>query len=122
MLTQELDVIFTALFLLSGLIIGSLLNVFVYRIPLMHANPDNKKRLNLFWPRSQCRNCCETVRWQHNIPIISYLFLKGKGLKNELTHLKNNWTMKLEVHPSVTNPDGSILKMESVARVIAAHD
>jgi 16S rRNA (guanine527-N7)-methyltransferase len=51
-----------------------------------------------------------------------YLFLKGKDLKNELTHLKNNWTMKLEVHPSVTNPDGSILKMESVARVIAAHD
>lgn len=51
-----------------------------------------------------------------------YLFLKGKNLKNELTHLKNNWTMRLEVHPSVTNPDGSILKMESVTRVIAAHD
>ena len=55
-------------------------------------------------------------------PNTIYLFLKGKDLKNELTHLKNNWTMKLEVHPSVTNPDGSILKMESVARVIAAHD
>lgn len=51
-----------------------------------------------------------------------YLFLKGKDLKNELTNLKNNWKMNWEVHPSVTNPDGSILKMESVARVIAAHD
>lgn len=51
-----------------------------------------------------------------------YLFLKGKDLKNELTDLKKNWKMNWEVHPSVTNPDGSILKMESVARVIAAHD
>jgi 16S rRNA (guanine527-N7)-methyltransferase len=51
-----------------------------------------------------------------------YLFLKGKDLKIELTNLKKNWKMNWEVHPSVTNPDGSILKMESVARVIAAHD
>jgi 16S rRNA (guanine527-N7)-methyltransferase len=51
-----------------------------------------------------------------------YLFLKGKDLKNELTDLKKNWKMNWEVHPSVTNPDGSILKMESVARVITAHD
>lgn len=55
-------------------------------------------------------------------PNTIYLFLKGKDWKNELTHLKNNWKMKLEVHPSVTNPVGSILKMESVARVISAHD
>jgi len=55
-------------------------------------------------------------------PNTLYLFLKGKNLKNELTHLKNNWRMQLEIHPSVTNPDGSILKMESVTRVIAAHD
>jgi len=51
-----------------------------------------------------------------------YLFLKGKDLKNELAHLKYNWKMKLEVHPSVTNPDGTILKMESIARVIDAYD
>jgi hypothetical protein len=43
-------------------------------------------------------------------------------LKNELTHLKKNWKIKLEVLPSVTNLDGSILKMESVTRVDAAHD
>jgi 16S rRNA (guanine527-N7)-methyltransferase len=55
-------------------------------------------------------------------PNTIYLFLKGKDLKNELTHLKNNWRMKCEVHPSLTNPGGSILKMESVTRVITAHD
>lgn len=97
MLTQELDVIFTALFLLSGLIIGSLLNVFIYRIPLMHADPDNKKRLNLFWPRSQCRNCFETVRWQHNIPIISYLFLKGK-----CSYCKSSISIQYPIIESIT--------------------
>ena len=55
-------------------------------------------------------------------PNTIYLFLKGKDLKNELTHLNNNWRLNWEVHPSLTNPDGSILKMESVARVITAHD
>lgn len=55
-------------------------------------------------------------------PNTIYLFLKGKDLKNELTCLKNNWNIKSEIYPSVTSPDGSILKMESVTRVSAAHD
>jgi 16S rRNA (guanine527-N7)-methyltransferase len=55
-------------------------------------------------------------------PNSTYLFLKGKNLRNELTHLKKNWKMKLEVLPSLTNLDGSILKMESVTRLNAAHD
>lgn len=55
-------------------------------------------------------------------PNTIYLFLKGKGLKNELTYLKNNWSMDVEVHPSATSPDGAILKMESVVHVRAAHD
>lgn len=50
------------------------------------------------------------------------IFSKGRGLKNELTEIKNKWTMKSEIHPSETNPDGAIVKLESVIRVDASHD
>ena len=48
-------------------------------------------------------------------PTTTYLFLKGSGFKNELTDVKNNW--KMEFHPSMTNPDGAIIQMESVNSV-----
>ena len=98
MLTQELDVTITALFILGGLIIGSLLNVVVYRIPLMLANPDNKKNLNLFFPRSKCRNCHKSIKFQHNIPIISYLLLKGK-----CSFCKNSISIQYPIIESITS-------------------
>ena len=49
-------------------------------------------------------------------------FFKGKDFKNELTHIKNNWSMQLETHPSLTQRDGVILQLESVTRVHAPND
>jgi len=52
-----------------GLIIGSFLNVCIYRIPL------KKSIVN---PPSGCPGCGERIRFYDNIPIISYIILKGK--------------------------------------------
>ena len=50
-----------------GLCFGSFLNVLILRLPL------NQSILT----RSQCPNCKHTIYWYHNIPLLSYLFLKG---------------------------------------------
>ncbi len=53
-----------------GCIIGSFLNVCIYRIP---------KGENLAYPPSHCPNCGYKIKWYENIPILSYVFLlRGK--------------------------------------------
>lgn len=52
-----------------GLIIGSFTNVLIYRLPL---------GVGLFLPRSFCPGCKKTVYWYENIPVLSFLFLRGK--------------------------------------------
>jgi leader peptidase (prepilin peptidase)/N-methyltransferase len=52
-----------------GLIIGSFLNVCIYRIP---------EKISLMWPGSKCINCDKPIVWYDNIPVLSYLLLMGK--------------------------------------------
>ncbi|MFQ5965017.1 MAG: prepilin peptidase [Candidatus Scalinduaceae bacterium] len=52
-----------------GVTIGSFLNVCIYRIP---------KELSLLWPVSSCGYCNTAIVWYDNIPVLSYLFLKGR--------------------------------------------
>lgn len=54
---------------LLGLIIGSFLNVVIYRLPI---------QLNLCWPRSNCPLCHHPISILENIPILSYLVLRGR--------------------------------------------
>lgn len=54
---------------LFGLVIGSFLNVVIYRMP---------RDLSLVKPRSQCPGCQAPVQWFQNLPLVSYLFLGGK--------------------------------------------
>ena len=54
---------------LFGLILGSFLNVCIYRIP---------RRESVVWPGSHCPSCGAPVRPYDNIPLVSYLLLKGK--------------------------------------------
>ncbi|WP_329907627.1 A24 family peptidase [Serratia quinivorans] len=90
---------------LVGLCVGSLLNVVIYRLPLMmqqeettfvmdyltrHTSavptpagksifPDkNRAALNLFLPRSHCPNCKHTVACYDNIPLLGWLLLAGR--------------------------------------------
>lgn len=85
------DTAATILAVIIGLAIGSFINVLVYRLPLiMHRAWDNylaqatgqamphKGKLNFFTPRSHCPHCKKAVPAKHNIPIISYLVLKGR--------------------------------------------
>ena len=72
--------------LLLSLLFGSVLNVVIYRLPLMlhrrwqaqYAINKDAQAINLFFPRSFCRHCKHTVAIWHNIPLLSYALLKGK--------------------------------------------
>lgn len=52
-----------------GTMIGSFLNVVIYRIP---------KGESIIFPASKCQSCQTPLKWYHNIPIFSWLFLGGK--------------------------------------------
>ncbi|MDO8251832.1 MAG: A24 family peptidase [Rhodoferax sp.] len=78
-------------FCVLGLLIGSFLNVVVYRLPMMleaqwktecaelsGAESPSAEKFNLSVPRSRCQQCNHQIRWYENIPVVSYLFLRGK--------------------------------------------
>lgn len=52
-----------------GLLIGSFLNVVILRLPLKE---------DLVFERSHCPRCKSQLKWFHNIPVLSFLFLRGK--------------------------------------------
>ena len=54
---------------IAGAVTGSFANVCIYRIPL---------RQSIVLPSSHCIHCEEPIRWYDNIPIFSYLVLKGR--------------------------------------------
>ena len=54
---------------LVGLCVGSFLNVVIYRLPL---------KMSLAKPDSHCPKCKTPIKWYDNIPIISYILLRGK--------------------------------------------
>ncbi len=55
-----------------GLMIGSFLNVVIYRLP---------KDESVVFPRSHCTVCGVLINWYHNIPVLSYFMLRGKCAK-----------------------------------------
>jgi leader peptidase (prepilin peptidase)/N-methyltransferase len=55
--------------LVFGLIIGSFLNVCIHRLPINES---------LLAPSSRCPSCRHPVRWRDNIPVISFLVLRGR--------------------------------------------
>ena len=59
----------TILILIYGLIIGSFLNVCIYRIP---------REESIAFPASHCPSCSHKLKWYDNIPLFSYLILRGK--------------------------------------------
>jgi leader peptidase (prepilin peptidase) / N-methyltransferase len=80
---------------LLGLILGSFLNVVVHRLPrqldrqsrawaqdLLSLGPDAEDAAppyNLAWPPSHCPRCETPLRWFHNLPLVSWLALRGRS-------------------------------------------
>jgi len=58
-----------SLMFLIGAIVGSFLNVCIVRLP---------QEQSVVIPRSHCQNCKKTISWHDNIPLMSYLFLRGR--------------------------------------------
>jgi len=52
-----------------GLVIGSFLNVCIYRLPLDQS---------IVWPASRCTSCGRELNWFENIPVLSYAVLGGR--------------------------------------------
>lgn len=91
-LFQQNSVVFYTFVVLVGLSIGSFLNVVIYRFPIMLENdwksqcrelleleqPDNEPAVTLSSPASTCPSCGHKIRAWENIPLLSYLFLKGR--------------------------------------------
>jgi len=64
-----IDITLGSLVFIFGIMIGSFLNVVIYRIP---------KNESIAFPASKCQSCQTPLKWYHNIPIFSWLFLGGK--------------------------------------------
>jgi len=85
--------------IILGLLVGSFLNVVIHRLPIMlkkqwrkdcllfladngdisaTANNTVEEKVNLFLPRSQCPHCGHAISAWENIPVLSYLLLRGK--------------------------------------------
>ncbi len=106
LLMQQNIAIFSAIVFAIGLLIGSFLNVVIHRLPIMmqreftiaakeHMRVDlteeemgwEKEKFNLVVPRSRCPKCGRQITAFENIPVISYLLLKGKcfGCKSKIS-------------------------------------
>jgi len=83
--------IWAAVAALLGLMVGSFLNVVIYRLPIMMQREweqqaaevtgqaiEHNGTFNLSTPRSRCPHCGHAITAIENIPVISYLFLGGK--------------------------------------------
>jgi leader peptidase (prepilin peptidase)/N-methyltransferase len=90
-LLQDTPALFVSLCGLLGLLVGSFLNVVIYRLPKimerewraqcaeLHGQPDAPSEpFNLRIPRSACPHCGHQISALENIPVISYLLLRGK--------------------------------------------
>jgi leader peptidase (prepilin peptidase) / N-methyltransferase len=56
---------------------GSFFTMLVYRLPRMIKKQEQGK-FNLCFPASHCPQCKTPLKWWHNIPIVSYLLLRGR--------------------------------------------
>ena len=59
----------TVVFVCFGLVVGSFLNVCIYRIP---------RHESVVWPASHCATCNRSLAWYENVPVVAWLTLGGR--------------------------------------------
>jgi leader peptidase (prepilin peptidase)/N-methyltransferase len=92
-LVQTSPLVYSLLAAVFGLVIGSFLNVVIHRLPIMlmrrwqqdcqdltgqEANPPAHEKFDLVTPRSRCPHCGHGITALENIPVVSYLWLRGR--------------------------------------------
>ncbi|MGL6572746.1 prepilin peptidase [Aeromonas hydrophila] len=90
---HSLPWLYFSLVFLFSLMIGSFLNVVIHRLPIMlerewqaeylgyfnpEIQPQQEERYNLMVPRSACPHCGHAITAMENIPLLSWLWLKGR--------------------------------------------
>jgi leader peptidase (prepilin peptidase)/N-methyltransferase len=124
-----------------GLLVGSFLNVVIYRLPKMleqqwaaecaeaaGKEPPAAEVFNLVRPRSRCRQCGHIIRWYENVPVVSYLVLRGKcsdcgtpiGLRYPLVELATAALFAFCVRRWGITPEGAAWCLFSAAIVALA--
>ena len=75
--------VFYGFSILIGGIMGSFLNVVIYRLPIMEGvsgkEIDGVKDISLLYPSSYCPNCKEKIKTRYNIPMFGYFIVRGKS-------------------------------------------
>lgn len=66
---MAIEFFYQATVFMFGMIVGSFLNVCIVRMP---------EEKSVIFPSSHCPSCKKSLKWFHNIPFISWLFLRGK--------------------------------------------
>jgi len=113
---QSSPELLTILVLIIGLLVGSFLNVVIYRLPVMmdigwkkeckefldiEDTESNDEAFNLMVPLSRCPSCSSAIKPHQNIPVFSYLFLKGK-CSNCKTHIALRYPL-IEAFTGITS-------------------
>ncbi|HGE8267296.1 TPA: A24 family peptidase [Aeromonas hydrophila] len=90
---HSLPWLYFSLVFLFSLMIGSFLNVVIHRLPIMlerewqaeylgyfnpETQPQQEERYNLMVPRSACPHCGHAITAMENVPLLSWLWLKGR--------------------------------------------
>lgn len=78
--------VFAGVSLLLGLLVGSFLNVVAHRLPIMlqrqwqtdHGTDTPHERFDLAVPASHCPRCKAPIAWRHNLPLVGWLWLRGR--------------------------------------------
>ena len=78
--------LFAGVSALLGVVIGSFLNVVAYRLPLMlqrewqadGGRAVGDERFDLAFPPSHCPHCRAPIAWRHNLPLLGWLWLRGR--------------------------------------------
>jgi len=116
LLLQSSPELLTFLVLIIGLLVGSFLNVVIYRLPVMmdigwkqecteylglENTESNQQPFNLMVPLSRCPSCNTAIKPYQNIPVLSYIFLKGKCAKCK-THISLRYPL-IEAFTGITS-------------------
>lgn len=90
---QTYPALFIGSVAILGLLVGSFLNVVIYRLPLMmdrawrrdcseflglESDTSDNEKFDLIWPGSRCPHCKTAIKPYQNIPVVSYICLQGR--------------------------------------------